>query len=422
MRTVAGRGLFSSTGDNGPAAAATVKLVGGLWSDSNNNIFFAETGSNTVRKIDSSGIIRTVMGSGKKSKSGNGGGALQVSFDGVSGVSGDAEGNLYVTSSNYFIWKYDAMSEKVERYAGAVPAKLGFGGDGGAATAATLWGPSGLSVSSLGLLIFADVLNNRVRSIDGSTGIIRTIAGSGTASFSGDHGLAVLATLNQPSAVWMVDGGVVLIADTGNNRVRAIDASGMITTFAGSGSSSGGSGDFSMDPTLVSLNEPNGVMSDSLGNVYISEQGACRVRQVSVDGAIATIAGMGKCGESSPAVFQLATNTMIGEPHGVAVTSQGKVYFSEDYYIRSMYGTIPTPAPTVSVHTSSGGSSSASQSEGWSTLKIFYVVFFPVLFVLVVVIPVVVYFMWRPYRGKESNTLYSLSMVTIGERFREAKV
>jgi sugar lactone lactonase YvrE len=170
-----------------------------------------------------------IAGTARPGYDGDGGAALQASFNGLAGIAIDRAGNLYVA---------DFFNQVVRKISGgtittvAGNGTLGYNGDNIAATSAQLAGPSGIALDAAGNLYIADGYNNRIRKVSG--GIITTVAGNGTAGFSGDKGPAASATLRQPADVAVDSAGNLYIADYGNNRIRMV-ANGVITTTAGNG-------------------------------------------------------------------------------------------------------------------------------------------------------------------------------------------
>ncbi|MGA2716586.1 MAG: hypothetical protein ABSG41_26120, partial [Bryobacteraceae bacterium] len=213
----------------------------------------------------------------------------------------------------------------------------GFSGDNGPATNARLNEPYGIAVDSTGSIYFADQGNTRIRKISAS-GIITTVAGNGTQGFSGDNGPATNAQLSGPYWVAVDAFGNFFIADRNNNRIRKV-SNGTITTVAGSGpagflygGSNPSSGSFGGDggpATSAELNEPMAVAVDSGGNLYIADYQNRRIRKVSANGIITTIAGNGlpgPTGDGGP-----ATSAQLSAPCGIAVDSTGSVYFADMY-------------------------------------------------------------------------------------------
>ena len=203
----------------------------------------------------------------------------------------------------------------------------GYSGDGGLATNAELNNPYGVAVDSNGNIYIADTNNNRIRKVNSTTGIITTIAGNGTAGYSGDGGLATNAELYYPYGVAVDSNGNIYIADTYNNRIRKVNSTtGIITTIAGNGTA-GYSGDGG-PATNAQLNYPYGVAVDSSGNIYIADTDNNRIRKVnSTTGIITTIAGNGNPGYSGDG--GPATNAELYDPSGVAVDSNGNIYIAD---------------------------------------------------------------------------------------------
>jgi hypothetical protein len=199
----------------------------------------------------------------------------------------------------------------------------GFSGDGGPATAAKLYSPFGVAIDARNNIYIADDDNYRVRRVDGVTGTITTLAGNGTNGFSGDGGPATAASLGEVAAVAVDASGNVYIADPGNARVRKVDSAGVITTFAGGGSTSGDGG-----PATSAMVNPSAITTDAAGNLYIAESFAGLIRKV--DGVmkiITTIAGGGPFNATQEGLP--ATSASLRSPNGIAVDSAGNLYISE---------------------------------------------------------------------------------------------
>jgi sugar lactone lactonase YvrE len=218
----------------------------------------------------------------------------------------DVSGNLYVADYHNHRIRKLTRAGMVGTFAGNGIA--GFSGDGGQATAAKIDLPTGIVVDSASNVIFSDTGNNRIRKVN-PAGIIGTIAGTGTAGFSGDGGPAILAEINQPHGLALDAAGNLYFSDLNNQRIRKIDAAGNISTVAGNGTA-GFAGDGG-PATSASINNANGVYADSSGNLYIADTLNLRVRKVDTAGTITTIAGsgLGGCtGDGGP-----ATSARIGE-------------------------------------------------------------------------------------------------------------
>jgi len=341
ITTVAGTvsvGLSVFSGDGGPAISATMYFPNSVAVDALGNLFIADTGNNRIRKVSASGIITTVAGSGPNARaggfSGDGGPATAAALSYPYGVAVDASGNLFIAdTANNRIRKVSA-SGIITTVAGSGPtgyAQSGtgsFSGDGGPATSATLNTPFGVAVDTSGNLFIADYFNNRIRKVSAS-GIITTVAGSGafgsgTGSFSGDGGPAISATMCHPNSVAVDASGNLFIADYYNNRIRKVSASGIITTYAGSGATglSGGDGG---PATSAMINSPANVAVDASGDLFIAE--AFKVQKVTASGIVTTVAGSGTqgfSGDGGP-----ATSATLSYPSGVAVDASGDLFIAD---------------------------------------------------------------------------------------------
>ena len=203
----------------------------------------------------------------------------------------------------------------------------GYSGDNGPATAAELDSPRGVAVDSAGDLFFADIANNVIREVVKATGDIITFAGNGTAGYSGDNGPATAAELNGPNAVAVDSAGDLFIADADNNAIReVVKATGDIITVAGNGNA-GYSGD-NGPATAAELNDPNGIAVDSVGDVFIADGGNNVVREVvKATGDIITVAGDGTAGytgDNGP-----ATAAELNGSGRVAVDSAGDLFIAD---------------------------------------------------------------------------------------------
>lgn len=323
ISTVAGSGAIGYTGDGGLAIAAGLLTPECVYADKKGNIFISQADHHCVRKVDINGIITTVAGNGVSGTGGDGGPATAAQLNTPECVIGDTLGNLYIADcQNSRVRKIDTFGV-ITTIAGT--GVQGFSGDGGPATAAKLSGPSGLAMDNAGNIYVSNLYTNRIRKIT-SAGIISTIAGNGTAGFSGDGGPAVSCMLNGPNSIALDNTGNLYLADLQNNRIRKINASGIITTVAGNGTS-GYSGDGGL-ATIAKLNFPTGVAADASGNIYVADRNNCRVRKVSTDNhVISTIAGATTCsfsGDGFPPV-----SATLNYPNGVSLDQFGNLYIAD---------------------------------------------------------------------------------------------
>ena len=333
ITTVAGNGSSGYSGDGGAATNAGLDYPTGVAVDASGNLFVADQLNNRIRKVDGNGIITTAAGSGLYGSnrsggySGDGGPATNAGLNCPAGVAVDASGNLFIADSeNERIRKVDAngiistvAGNGVTVLVGPIPILHSgtYSGDGGAATNGGLNGPLGVAVDGSGNLFIVDYDNYRIRKVD-TNGIITTVAGDGSYGYSGDGGAAANASLWNPSSVAVDGSGNLFIADSGNNRIRKVDAYGIITTVAGIGSYSY-SGDGG-PATNAGLSYPSGVAADASGNLFIADSNNGRIRKVDTYGIITTVAGGGYSGDGGA-----ATNASVA-PSGVAVDAFGNLF------------------------------------------------------------------------------------------------
>jgi sugar lactone lactonase YvrE len=234
ITTIAGTTAPGFDGDSGPATSAHLNLPTAITVDTTGNLYLADTANHRIRRIDATThIITTIAGTGTQGYSGDGTLATQATIDSPTGLAADAAGNLYLADThNHRIRRIDAATHIITTIAGN--GALGSSGDNAAASAASLALPHCLTIDPNGNLYLADTANHRIRRIDATTGIITTIAGTGTQGFSGDTGPATAATLDSPRAATLTASQLTL-ADTNNNRVRQLSPTATINTIAGLG-------------------------------------------------------------------------------------------------------------------------------------------------------------------------------------------
>jgi len=334
IETIAGNGSFGYSGDGGPATSAALRNPYGVALDNAGNLYIADTFNNRIRRVDATtGIITTVAGTGVAGYAGDGGPAINARLNAPVDVALDAGGNLYIADYvNHRIRRVDASTGIITTVAGTGVA--GYSGDGGLANSAWLSYPSGMAFDAGGNLYIADLNNNRVRRVAGGTGIITTVAGNGTAGYSGDGGPATNAWLFGPAGVALDAGGNLYIADLANHRIRRVDGgTGIITTVAGDGTGSyGGDGG---PATSAQLNAPYSVALDAGGNLYLADSNNHRIRRVDGGtGIITTVAGDGTGsygGDGGPAI-----NAQLNTPRSVTLDSFGNLVIGDtgNYRIR----------------------------------------------------------------------------------------
>jgi len=264
------------TGDGGPATSAMLDSPYHLAVDGSNNVYIADQYNCAVREV-SGGTISTIAGGNGCAYSGDGGAATSAQLYEPAGVAVDNNGNLYIADyDNQVIRKVSGGI--ITTFAGNYALSCGFSGDGGPATSAQLCSPNDVAVDAAGNLYIDDYSNLRIRKVD-TTGRISTFAGNGSGGYQGDGGLAVETSLYYPQSVAVDSAGDVLIADLDNERIRLVDGAGYIHTVAGNGTNSF----FGIDvlATTAEISQPQGIGTDPAGNIYVSDTGNDLIRQVS---------------------------------------------------------------------------------------------------------------------------------------------
>ncbi|TDR46792.1 NHL repeat-containing protein [Tahibacter aquaticus] len=368
VTTVAGNGALGFSGDGGRATSAALNQPAAVAVDLAGNLYIADSKNFRVRKVDTHGTITTLAGGGPNLFS-DGGPATNAALNVLSGVAVDGAGNVYVADHGMnVVRKIDAVGiittivGSLFNFAGP-----GYSGDGGPATSATLYWPSGLARDSAGSLYVADTGNHRIRKIN-PQGTITTVVGIGVDGFFGDGGAATNAGISSPTAVTVGANGNFFVVDTGNKRVRKINATGMIGTVAGSGSGDTagyGHTDYSGAATSMDLN-PAGAVVDASGNLYIVDSVSAVVRRVDAAGLATTIAGIGSFGYSGNG--GAATSARLSKPTGVGTDAAGNLYIADTYnhVIRKVdiHGTISTVAGNGYMQTSGFGAYGGYSGDG----------------------------------------------------------
>ena len=313
-----------SVGDNGPATAAWLRFPIGVAVDAAGNLFIADRDNHRIRKVDSAGVITTVAGTGESGFSGDGGQAVNAQLGEPDSVAVDGAGNLFIADTlNHRVRKVDSAGI-VTTVAGT--GESGLGGDGGAALDARLTYPFSVAVDDAGNLFIADAGNYRIRKVD-RKGLITTVAGTGESGLGGDGGPALDARLAYPISVAVDGAGNLFIADSGNYRIRKVDTAGVITTVAGTGES-GFSGDGG-PATAARLRTPRGLAVDGMGNLFIADRYDNRIRMVDAAGIITTVAGTGESGFSGDG--GQAVGARLYGPRGLAVDGAGNLFIADTF-------------------------------------------------------------------------------------------
>jgi sugar lactone lactonase YvrE len=378
IATLAGSGTFGYDGDGLPAFRASLGFPIAVTTDSSGNLFFFDDFAARIRRVNTRGLIQTVAGDGRYGRVPDGTPALEayffsprgMAFDGQGnlivanfgvdrvsmvtragehrevaglssgccndgrpareallsgplGVAVDSEGQIYISQIGFDRVRRIGKDGIITTFAGTGAA--GFSGDGGLATSAMLADPGGLAFDRSGNLYIADNTNRRIRRVT-PAGVIETFAGDGQNRFFGDGGPARAGSFRTPFGLAFLPNGDLLVADFSDNRVRRIDGSGTMHTFAGNGqaASSGDGG----PATEASLHAPTGVAVDAEGVAYVLERDSNRIRRIGPNGVITTVAGSGQrgfAGDGGPSLAARLNSPILG----IAVSAEGNVVFAD---------------------------------------------------------------------------------------------
>ncbi len=358
LSTLAGAGGGTGLGDGGPASESILNRPSGVALDLAGDIYIADSDDSRIRRIDATtGIITTVAGNGSAGASGDGGSALAAELNYASGVAVDRAGNIDIADyNNLRIRRVDATTGDIATVAGNGQDQSN--GDGGLATSAQLTYVQGIGLDAAGNLLIADLYADRIRRVDVTTGLITTIGGGGGHGYGGDGGLATAAELASPWDVAADGAGNIYIADSSNQRIRRIDgASGVITTCAGNGTANEtGNGGPAVDATV---SYPQGIATDAAGNVYFEDEQAATVRMIaSATGMMSVAVGNGMNGFSGDGGPALAAE--LRQIYNANVDPAGNIYVADtgNNRIRRVDGT------TRDITTIAGSSTAGFAGDG----------------------------------------------------------
>jgi len=327
INTVAGNGTQDFSGDGGPATEATMYQPKAIAFDATGNMYIADHRNHRIRKVDLNGNISTIAGNGTDGFSGDGGPAINAMLDEPQGVAVDSLGNVYIADAgNDRIRKVD-LDGNITTIAGNGTAD--YTGDGGLAIAATLNDPLGILVDSQDNILIVDRANSAIRKID-ATGIINTVVGDGSGdySFSGDGGPATNATLFWPWDIALDNDGNLYIADTYNYRIRKVGTDGIINTIGGTGSNV-----YTADGSLATesnMPDTRGIAVDLLGNIYLSESRNHLLRKIGTDGILSTVAGTMYAADDYAGDGGPAEDATIYYSYGIVVDSSYSIFIVDN--------------------------------------------------------------------------------------------
>jgi len=335
ITTYAGNATAGYAGDGSSPSNAEFFLPFGI-TIVNGNLYIADQVNQRVRYI-TNGNVSTLAGDGTAGYTGDGAQAQKAELNGPSGVAVDKNGNLYIADTENFIVREVTTGGQISTFAGNNTLGPGYSGDGDSAVNGQLSTPSGMAFDSKGNLYICDSGNNVVRMV--TAGIFSTFAGDSVPDFFGDGGPATSAQLYNPEAIAFDSAGNAYIADTLNNRIREVTTDGNIHTIAGNGKA-GRAGDGG--PAInAELYQPRGVAVDSAGNVYIADTFNNVIRVILPTGQIATVAGTGSPGYGGDG--GAATSAQLNFPTSLTFDASGNLYVADtdNNVIREL---IPAPA------------------------------------------------------------------------------
>ncbi|MES2328650.1 MAG: cadherin-like beta sandwich domain-containing protein [Bacteroidota bacterium] len=315
--TFAGSGSIGALNNASPLLA-TFNKPRGIAQDIAGNLFIADSANNVIRKISPTGIVSNYAGSGTAGFADSSVAAM-ATFRGPSGVAVDVAGNVYVADAGNNKIRKISTTGVVSTYAGS--GTQSGSADNAVANLATFNRPLGLAIDERGNLYVADAGNNKIRKIS-TTGIVSTYAGSGTQSGSADNSVPTLATFNAPSGLAIDVMGNVFVADQGNHKIRKITPTGVVTSFAGSGT-----GTVDGVGTAASFKSPSGIAFDIAGNLFVADQGNHKIRKITPTGLVTSLAGSGTGGSADNIKGSLSS---FNFPTALVVGDSGRIYVADE--------------------------------------------------------------------------------------------
>lgn len=339
VATVAGRGVAGYAGDGSPAVAALLHSPSGL-AVAGDALVVVDGGNHAVRRITAAGTIEAVAGVGAAGFEGDGGPATAARLQDPRAIARRPNGELFVADTGNHVVRRIIPDGTITTVAGTGTA--GSTPDGIPAHASRLASPSGVAVRPSGLVLIADTGNHRLREVTGD-GQITTVAGTGVSGFGGDGGQAVDALFNGPTGIAVLPNGTTYVADTGNHRIRRIDVHGTVTTVAGTGAA-GWSGDGG-PATAAALDAPTGVSVTVDGSLLIADMGNHVVRRIAPTGTITTLMGTGMAGDDGDG--GVPTASRLTGPRQAIEGAGGELYVADTGNHRVRTVVPPPDAPAV---------------------------------------------------------------------------
>jgi sugar lactone lactonase YvrE len=312
VSTLAGKGTAGFA--DGTGIAAQFNTPAGIVTDALGNIYVGDEGNHRIRKITATGFVSTFAGSGTAGFADGNGNAAKFRFP--TGVAADAQGNIFVADAGNNSIRKITPAGVVSTLAGSGSFTGGFADGNG--SAAQFNSPTGVATDAQGNIYVADFLNNRIRKIT-PAGVVSTLAGNGTIGFA--DGNATAAQFHFSNGVSTDSQGNVYVADNGNNRIRKISPSGVVSTLAGSGTPGFADG----SSTAAQFYGPSSVTTDTYGNIYVADFANQRIRKISPNGVASTLAGSGIKGFADGS----GSVALFNNPIAVASDTQGNLYVAE---------------------------------------------------------------------------------------------
>ena len=333
VETVAGNGEKQFGGDNGPAAGAVLNFPHGMDMDKDDNLIFSDKGHYRIRKISPDGIIQTIAGDGVRGNIGDGIPALEANLYGVSTIVLNPRGEIFMVSPSGFVSVirridtkgviHDHLQTADKRYLDAIE-KAEHKGLVQTGDVAIITQFSDIVFDHKGNLYISDRLNHQIRKMDPKGNIVN-IGGTGDSDYYGDGGPAVKAAFRDPNALAVDKEGNLYIAESANNRIRKIDTKGIVTTLAGNGMhEDSGDGGPALEAGIRSMDD---IEFSPDGELYILGTNTHKVRKITKDGKIVTVAGKGYggfFGDGGP-----ATKAMLKNPAAITFDSKGNMFIAD---------------------------------------------------------------------------------------------
>ena len=326
ISTVVGTGAAGYTGDGGPAAEATLREPFMCCFDAAGNLYFCEARNHVVRRMDAvTGVVTTVAGTGEPGYSGDGGPATDATLNEPYSLEVDGEGSIYIVDRlNAVVRRVDGATGVITTVAGT--GETGYSGDGGPGDQAQLREPNDCFLDGRGGLLIADIQDQRIRRLDLASGIIDTFAGNGEKARGGDGMPARQASILGARAVCMDHHGNTYIAEREGNGVRVVTGGGIMGTVAGAAAERGYTGDGGSALTAT-WGAPKAIRCDAAGHIIVVDTENHAIRRIDANtGIVTTIAGgqLGGHGDGGP-----ATDAGLDRPHGCGIAADGAIYIAD---------------------------------------------------------------------------------------------